>query len=322
LNVIFELYYGVFSVFAVLLLVELMGSIYLLLFWRQAMSKVLEYILPTWEITGTFAAFVVVMGAFAYPSLLVPIAGTFASVFVIFLIFFVARNASLAFAESIIKRRWLDSAKLYRFYAVSTLILGIIVLVLLSSLVSGAGVNLTDKTFSLGSWASSSGSLLFVIGTLGIGIGLAPVFFALNSLKCIILPMTGIGIGLSILAYYLFSPSFVSSLLLIPVALTLLLGVLFVLSRKTAIIVSNKVIFITIISTAIFSLQFLVYPSAVGGAVYVDAVTTSGPMTSAYLAITAVGEIMLAIMLGFYINVAKHQKIHIRTARKNKDDKP
>jgi cytochrome d ubiquinol oxidase subunit II len=180
--------------------------------------------------------------------------------------------------------------------------------VLLSALVSGAGVNFSNETFSLGAWVSSPGSLLFVIGTLGIGIGVAPVFFSLKTLKKIVLPLTGAGIGLSVLAYYLYSPSFVSNLMLIPVALTLLAGVLFVTSKRTAAIVSNKAIFITILSVIIFSLQFLVYPSAIGGAINVDAVTASGPMTSAFFSVTAVGGVLLAIMLGFYMNTAMHAK--------------
>jgi cytochrome d ubiquinol oxidase subunit II len=308
LNGIFELYYAVFAVFASLLITELMGAVVLLLFWKQANSKVLEYIVPIWEITGTFGALVVVMGDFAYPTLLIPIASMFAPLLTVFLILFVARNASIAFAEFIIKRKWLDKVKLFKMYALSTLFLGITFLVLLSALVSGAGVNLTEGTFSFGAWVTSPGSLLFVIGTLGIGVGVAPVFFSFNPMKKIVLPLTGAGVGLSVLAYYLYSPSFVSILMLIPVVLTLLAGVFFVASKKTAMIVSNKAIFIAVLSVIIFSLQFLVYPSAMGGEIIVDAVTTSGPLTPAYLIITAVGGVMLAIMLRFYINLTMRSK--------------
>ena len=147
-----------------------------------------------------------------------------------------------------------------------------------------------------------------MVGTLGIGIGVAPVFFSLQSMKKLVIPLTGAGIGVSVLAYYLYSPSFVSVLMLIPIALTLLAGVLFLISKKTAAIVTNKAIFITVLSIVIFSLQFLVYPSAIGGAISIDAVTTSSSLTSAYLGITAVGGTMLAILLGFYMNTAMRAK--------------
>ena len=308
MNIIFETYFAVFAIFASLLIIEITGSVVLLVFWKQANSKVLEYIVPISEVTGTFAAFLVVMGIFAYPSLVVPIASIFASLLTVFLIFFVARNASLAFAESITKGKWLDKAKLYRIYAASTLVLGITFLVLLSALVSGAGVNFSGGTFSLGAWVSSPGSLVFVVGTLLVGIGIAPVFFSLNSMTKIVLPLTGAGVDLSVLAYYLYSPSLVSSLMLIPAALILLVSFLFVVSKKAAAIVSNRAVFISFLSVIIFSLQFLVYPSAIGGAIHVDAVTTSGPITSDYLSITAIGGAMLAIMLGFYMNIAMRSK--------------
>ena len=308
MNVVFEIYFAVFAIFASLLITELMGAVVLLLFWKQAKSKVLDYIVPIWEVTGTFAALVVVTGDFAYPTLLVPVASIFAPLLTVFLILIVARNASIVFAEFIIKRKWLDKEKLFKLYAVSTLVLGITVLIILSALISGAGVNFSQKNFSFAAWLSSPGSLLFVVGALGIGIGVAPVFFSLRSMKNRVLPLTGTGIGLSVLAYYLYSPSFVSVLMLIPVGLTLLVGVLFWVSKKIAAVVSNKAIFIAVLSIIIFSLQFLVYPSAIGGAVSIDAVTTSSSLTSAYFSITAVGGVLLAVLLGFYMSIAMRSR--------------
>ena len=307
MNLVFEVNYAVFAIFASLLITEIMGSVLLLLSWKEARSEVLEYIVPIWEVTGTFGAFWVVTGDFAYPSLLIPVASIFAPLLTVFLILFVARNSSIAFGEFIVKRKWLDESKLYRAYAISTLVLGLTVLVLLSSLVSGAGVDLSKMAFSLGAWISSPGSLLFVIGTLVIGVGIAPVFYSLSPMKRIVLPVTASGIALSVLSYYLYSPSLVSVWMLIPVALTLVAGVLF-MSDRTAAIVSNKAIFIAVLGAIIFSLQFLVYPSLAGGGIQVDAVTTSGVMASAYLTITAVGGVILAIMLGFYMNVAMRSK--------------
>ncbi len=308
MNFIFETYFVVFAIFASLLITEIMSSVFLLLFWQQSNSRVLKYIVPIWEVTGTFAAFLVVMGDFAFPSLLIPIASIFAPLLTVFLVFFVARNASLAFAEFITKKNWLDKEKLYKIYAVSTLVLGFTILVLLSALVSGAGVNFSAGTFSLGAWVSSSGSILFVVGTLLVGFGVTPVFLAIDHLKKTVLPLTAAGVVISVLAYYLYSESFISALMLIPIALTLLIGVLYTTSKKTAAVISNKAVFITFLSITIFSLQFLVYPTAIGGAVHVDAVTTSGPMTSAFFTITAVGGTMLAIMLGFYMNITRRSK--------------
>jgi hypothetical protein len=53
----------------------------------------------------------------------------------------------------------------------------------------------------------------------------------------------------------------------------------------------------------VFSLQPLVYPEVVGKAIPVDAVTTGGVMANAFMWITMVGAVLLAVMLTLYIRV-------------------
>jgi cytochrome bd ubiquinol oxidase subunit II len=308
LNLIFELNYSIFSVFAALLLTEIMGSVLLLFFFDQTRKSILQYAVPIWEVTGTFGAYWVVSSYFAYPTLLIPVASIFAGLLIVFLILFVARNSSIVFGEFIIKKGWLDERKLYQTYAGSTLVLGIVVLILLSALVSGAGVNLTADTFSLGAWTSSPGSLVFVLGTLVLGIGLAPVFFDLKSLKKWVLPLGLAGIVLSLGSFYLYSSSLMTVGLLLPTVLTIIAALLFTLSDITAKIVSNKAVFITLLSVIIFSLQVLIYPSALGHTLKIDAVTTSGPVASEYLVLSAVGAVFVGVLLVFYIFIAMQQK--------------
>lgn len=297
--------YAVFSVFASLLLTEVAGSAFLLLFWETAKSKVLDYVVPVWEVTGTFGAFWVVTSYFAYPSLLIPVASIFAGLIVVFLILFVGRNSSIVFGEFITKRGWLDEKKLYKAYALSTLLLGVVVLVLLSSLVSGAGVDLTAGTFSLGAWAASPGSIPFVVGALLIVLGVGIAFFSLKSLRKVILPVTALGMAVSVASFYMYSSSLFSSWVLIPVILTAA-AILPFLSDKTAGIVSNKAVFLALFSIIIFTLQFLVYPDVLGRpGLSVDSFTTTGPLASAYAAITAVGVPLLAVMLAFYVMVVR-----------------
>lgn len=302
INLIFEVNYAAFSVFAALLISEIMGAILLLVDWGSARRRVLDYVVPIWEITGTFGALWVVTGYFAYPSLLVPVAAIFAPLLVFFLIFFVARNASISFAEFILKRGWLDEEKLYRAYALSTILLGLVVLVLLSALVGGQGVNLAAGTFSLASWADA-GSIVFVLGTLSLAVGLAPAFFDLPSLRRLVLPLTTVGVALSVASYYLMSSALLTWWMAVPVVLTLLAGLLY-LSPRTTRMVANKAVFLLLLSIVIFSLQPLVYPKVIGQALSVDAVTTSGVMASAFLTISAAGIVLLAAMLTLYISVA------------------
>jgi cytochrome d ubiquinol oxidase subunit II len=287
----------------------MMGALLLLTAWEATKRRVLDYIVPIWEITGTFGAFWVVTGDFAYPSLLIPVSELFAPLLTIFLILFVARNASIVFAEFIIKKRWLDEAKLYKAYAISTIVLGLVLLVLVSALVGGQGVTLifgqtgaVTGSFSLASWATT-GNIIFVLGTLLLVVGLAPAFFDLPPLRGLILPLIGAGIALSVLSYYLMSAALLTWWMIVPVLLTLAAG-LFYLWPKTTRILVNKAVFILVMCIVTFSLQPLVYPKVIGQSLPVDAVTTSGTMESAFLLANVVGAILLAVMIGFYIMVA------------------
>ena len=301
MNGIFEVNYAAFSMFAALLITEIMGAVGLLIAWPSR-SKVLDYIVPIWEVTGTFGAFWVVTGDFAYPGLLVPVSAIFTPLLIVFLILWVARGASIAFAEFITKRGWLDEERLFTSYAVSTLVLGLVVLVLLSALVGGQGVSLASGSFSIISWATA-GSVAFVIGTLLLAVGLAPVFFDLQALHSLVIPLSGIGVILSVLSYWLMSPGLLTLWMAVPVLLTLAVGALYVW-RRTSKIVTNKAAFLAVLSVIIFSLQPLVYPKAIGQALTIDAVTTTGAMSDAFFSITLVGGLLLALMLSFYVVVA------------------
>ena len=301
MNGIFEVNFAAFSVFSAVLITVIMGAVVLLISW-PAKEKVIDYLVPVCEVTGTFGAFWVVTGDFAYPSLLVPVASLFAPLLVVFVTLWVARSAFISFAEFITKRGWLDEVKLYRAYALSTVVIGVVVLVLLSSLVGGQGVNLSTGSFSLASWATA-GSAGFILGTLLLGIGFAPVFFDLPALRGYVLPFAAGGVVLSVFSYWLMSPDLVTWSMSVPVLLTLLVGALYLWPR-TVKIVTNKGVFLTVLSVIIFSLQFLVYPAAIGQALPIDAVTTAGAMADAFISMTIVGSSLLAVMLFLYVRIA------------------
>ncbi len=298
--------YAVFSVFASLLITEVVGSVMLLVFWERTKSKVLEYIVPVWEVTGTFGAFWVVTSYFAYPALLIPAASIFAPLLIVFLILFVLRNSSIVFGEFITKRGWLDEKKLFTAYAISTLLLGVVVLVLLSSLFSGAGVDLSTGSYSLSGWVLSAGSIPFVLGSLLIGLGLGPVFYSVDSLKRAVLPLTAVGVAASVGSFYLYLGASLGWWVAVPVLLTALTAVLYLI-KGTDRVVTNKAVFVAVLATIIFSLQSLVYPSVLGGEVSVDSVTTAGPMASAFVTITMVGGALLAAMLALYMAVIRRR---------------
>lgn len=296
--------FAVFAVFAALLITELMGAVLLLIAYDGARKNVLSYIVPIWEITGTFGAFWVVVTDFAFPSILTPAAHIFAVAFMLFLILIVARNATIVFGEYILKKGWLDERKLYLGYSISTIVLGLIVLVIVSAIISGAGVDLAGMTLSIAGYISNPGSILFIIGALLIGAGLAPVFYNLTGFRFLSIPATAAGIALSVAGYAMYSTALLTPYIIIPVLLTIAVPLLYY-TKVGTVLVTNKLVFLAVASIIIFTLNTLVYPTAFGRAVNIDDITTSGPMASAFFAITAVGVPMLAVMIAIYVILVK-----------------
>ncbi len=92
----------------------------------------------------------------------------------------------------------------------------------------------------------------------------------------------------------------------VPIILALLVPILYYIPN-TVKLVTNKVFFIAWASADVFSLEFMVYPTAFGGNIDVNSLISSGPMASAYVAITVVGLLILAVLIALY-SIAVYRK--------------
>jgi len=122
-----------------------------------------------------------------------------------------------------------------------------------------------------------------------------------------VLRIAVLGVLVSIGAYYEYSSSLVTVYMAVPTVLTILAALLYI-PKQTASIVTNKAIFIALLSIIVFSLQPLIYPKFVGQALSIDALTTTGPMAAAFYQTTWVGGALLGVMLIVYVWIAYSQK--------------
>jgi len=301
INWLFELNFAIFSVFLVLYVTELMGGVLLILSYDAVKEKVLPYIVPIWEVTGTFAAFWVVTADFAYPAMLIPVATLLAGPIVVFLLLFVARNAMISFAELITRRGgWINEKRLYQLYGLATVLIGVVVIMVLSMIVTAAGVTLSPLSFSVWGWVTNAGSIPYLLGVVLIAVGLAPVFYDIAALRKITLPFTVLGVLVEAAALYLYSSSFVSAWIVIPTVLTVAAALLYNIPQ-TAGIVSRKLVFAGVATVAVFSLNYLVYPTFLNGALTVDGVTTQGPMVGAFDLLSWVGAVVVGLLMALYM---------------------
>ena len=91
--------YGIFSAMLSLLLLETGASMLVLLDYRKYIETVLKYIVPIWEINGTFIAFYVVNLEATYPYMVKLIGTIYVAPVLAGLIIFMAHNAYLAYSE-------------------------------------------------------------------------------------------------------------------------------------------------------------------------------------------------------------------------------
>ncbi|MEL9914796.1 MAG: hypothetical protein QW078_02385 [Thermoplasmatales archaeon] len=306
INLIFYTDFAIFSVFVTLVITELMGSVLLLIAYDKYKAAVLSYVVPVWEVTGTFGAFWVVASDLAYPSILIPVALIFSFPILLFLILFVARNTTISFAEFITKKKWLDEKKLYKGYAIASILMSTVVLVVLSVIISGNGINLSNLTFSAYSWIVHIDNIIFIAGAILLVIGLAPIFYNDLSLKNASVIFLIIGVIVSTISFEMFKNWHLTPYVVIPDILAVLLYFLYYLP-STRKVVTNKAVFIALVSIATFLLNFMAYPTILGGAIKVDSITNTGPIAQSFFPITALGSIVLAVMIFLYATAVRRR---------------
>lgn len=105
--------------------------------------NVLSYIVPVWEVVGTFFVLWLVDMENIIPVLMPSIAYSLFLLFAIFIFFLVVRNSFIIYAEFVWhENKYFDERKLYIVYSVATFIMGIMALSILAAISSGYGVHI------------------------------------------------------------------------------------------------------------------------------------------------------------------------------------
>ena len=116
------------------------------------------------------------------------------------------------------------------------------------------------------------------------------------------------GIIVSTLSFAMFRNWTLSPYVLVSDVIAILIPILYNV-KNVAAIVSNKIVFISLLSVDIFSLNFMVYPTAFGGVLRVDSITNTGLLESSFIVLTVVGGIIVAALIALYaIAVARKVK--------------
>ncbi|MDE1846137.1 MAG: cytochrome d ubiquinol oxidase subunit II [Candidatus Micrarchaeota archaeon] len=140
MNILYLINYLILSVFATLFIVEVGIALLSLLKYRNYRDEIRKFLLPIWEVNGTFAAFYLVNFEVTYPTLLNAVGQLYVAPLLIAAIFFILRSIFLVYSE------YMNSPQkenLYMdIYALSTLALTLIAISVFDSGISGIGVSL------------------------------------------------------------------------------------------------------------------------------------------------------------------------------------
>ncbi len=322
MNAVFGLNFLIMSIMLALFITESMGAMLFIFHYNGSKSRVSPYVIPIWELTGTFIAFWVVTSDFAYPSILIPAAYIYAVPLLILLIAFIGRNAFIIFGEFIKKGRFSDRS-MYSIFSVFECLFCLVFVIFASSVVTGGGVVLAKLAFNTGKWASTPGDVLFVIGAIVLMYGFSFIFYGLENYMRISMVASYLGIVLELVAVVWIHAS-ISAVPFSPVlAITIIIGVLAPILfyyRPTRKIIENKVVFLTLLTISIYPFYSLVYPKFFGGTLPVSDFLTNTAMSIAYFYITLGGGILLILMLIYMVYIANNfAKMQMGSAAKAKE---
>ena len=147
MNTLYFLNWLIFSAFATLFVVEVGIALLALFNYRHYRDEIRKYLLPIWEVDGTFAGLYLVNFEITYPTLL----GLFGQLYIAPLlvagIFFILRSVFLVYSAYTDSP---DKEDLYiKIYALSTLIMVLIAGSVVNSGISGIGVSIQNATISI-----------------------------------------------------------------------------------------------------------------------------------------------------------------------------
>ena len=292
----------IFSVFFTVAATELMAASAILFRYKESEKKVFKFLLPIWEVTGTFFVFYVVNLEGLAPDVLPLLAYSFISYILIFLILYVLRNTVIVSAENIWKNSKVNRRLLYSAYAVVTFVLGAMVVMIYAAFLGGHGLNYSAETFSLVSFLKFLPDDGFVIGIAVLFFGLAAVFYGLNVNRFLPLIVTVAGMIIAGISLFELGDSNNTTLFVITAIFTLLLPLLWIFPG-TRYFVEKKLVFQGFIAISVFFLAYSQYPYLLGKTLLVPSILNNSAMQTQMFYATVIGGVILLILTYFFYDI-------------------
>ncbi|MDE1762309.1 MAG: hypothetical protein KGH78_03915 [Candidatus Micrarchaeota archaeon] len=146
MSLLYYINYAMFSAFITVLTIELGIALYGIASYKKHSEQIRKYLLPMWEVVGTFGLLYVVNFIITYPTL-VPTLGIFVLPALIIGALFLIRGAFLIYNEY--AGGGVNEASFQQIYSASVIVIYLLIFSILTSATSGIGINLTATGISL-----------------------------------------------------------------------------------------------------------------------------------------------------------------------------
>ena len=296
MNAVYTISYIIFSVFFTLFMCEIGLALITLFDYNSYKDKINRIINPLWEVTGTFGVFYLVNFEVSYPGILTIVGTAYAIPLLVAAVFIILRNMFLVFSEYINEKNAESRFRLV--YSASTIVAALIALSVLTSGISGIGINPTTQSINLEMFLNPF-NLLIIVSAIFISFSLASSvikpekFFKTGSTSLIA------GFALGFLAAYLYLPGVHQPQAISFVLLAFALVIISVILQLMRIKYSGA-FNVIIVMVLINILGVLIYPF-VFGTTNINSYIASSSLANAEIAITAVGGFLLSISLIIFI---------------------
>lgn len=305
MNLLYITNYLIFSIFLTLILLEGGFAITALLAYKRYKEKLMRYITPIWEVTGTFAVFYIVNFEATFPTLLGAAGTLYAIPLLLAAALLIIRNAFLVYSQYIGDMN--KESRYLRVYAIATIVALLLLLSVLSSVMTGIGVNLSTGHSNLSLYLNPF-NLVVIVSALLISLSFAFSLFQLDRLERLAwLPLALATIFLYVEISLAVAPV-ASNLGTITISLALLvilvLALAFLQYRRSK--YSNALSIIAVVF-GINVLGAAEYPYILGG-LNINNYISSSTLAQPILLITLIGGAIVALSLSYLIYLAYLRK--------------
>jgi len=308
MSLMLSINYFIFSIFFTLFVLEVGIALILLLEYEKYKDNLKRFLMPLWEVTGTFAIFYIVNLEAVVPSLLLLIGTIFVVPLLVAAIFFILRNAFLSYSEYMGDK--ISEQRYLHVYAISTIIVAFIVISVLDSGISGIAINASSYSINLLMMFVNPFNILMFLGIALLAVFIAAAFFRIREYKlfsilCAVLGIIAIAIAVHSSLNYLFDSAFNTGLPYLLGLLALLAVSLFMHynGNKYAKYISVLWFFL-----AVNFFCFMQGSYILGGTVNTNNYVATGAMAFYINVVTIIGGAILAASLIYMVYISYMKK--------------